>query len=117
MGNVTRVVPRVTAHVNLAANPSSSGATELVAAAAGARYRVLAIAIVSTLANAVKFQSAASDISATWPLGANGGIVLPFNEHGWFETNTNEALNVNLGTATATGVQIQYIKLAVDQNG
>lgn len=115
--NVTSAVPVNTAHVNLGANPSSSGATALVAAAAGARYRILSVAIVTTLANAVKFQSASTDISATFPLGANGGIVLPFNEHGWFETNTNEALNINLGTATATGVQIQYIKLASTQNG
>ena len=112
MTNVTRTVPLVSPHVNLGANPSSSGQTQLVAAVANTKYRVLAIAIVATTANAVKFQSASNDISATFPLGANGGIVLPFNEHGWFDTNVNEALNINMGTATATGVQIQYIKIA-----
>jgi hypothetical protein len=115
MTNVTRVAPLNSAHVNLGASPSSSGATALVAAVAGAKYRVLSVVVVTTLANAVKFQSASTDITATFPLGANGGIVLPFNEHGWFETSVNEALNVNLGTATATGVQIQYIKLPVEQ--
>lgn len=113
MSNVTRTVPRVSPHVNLGANPSALGQTQLVAADAGAKFRVLSVAVVSTTANAVKFQSASNDISATFPLGANGGIVLPFNEHGWFETNVNEALNINMGTATATGVQIQYIKITV----
>ena len=111
MSNVTRSVPLVSPHVNLGANPSALGQTQLVAAVAGTKYRVLAVAVVATTANAVKFQSASNDISATFPLGANGDIVLPFNEHGWFDTNVNEALNINMGTATATGVQIQYIKL------
>ena len=109
--NVTRSVPLVSPHVNLAANPSASGQTQLVAADTNAKYRVLALAVVATTANAVKFQSASNDVSATFPLGANGGIVLPFNEHGWFETNFGEAFNINMGTATATGVQIQYIKI------
>ena len=113
MTNVTRTVPAVSPHTNLAANPSGLGATQLVAAVANTKYRVLAVAVVATTANAVKFQSATNDISATFPLGANGGVVLPFNEHGWFETNPGEALNINMGTATATGVQIQYLKLAV----
>ena len=109
--NVTRVTPSVTSHINLGANPSASGQTALVAAVAGIKYRILAVCVISTLANTVKFQSASTDISATFPLAASGGMVLPFNEHGWFETSINEALNINMGTATATGVQIQYIKI------
>ena len=111
MGNVTRVSPLVTAHINVAANPASLGSNTLVAAVPGARYRVLAVAAITTLANNIKFTSNASDISATFPLAANGGLVLPFNEHGWFQTNLGEALNINLSVATAVGVQLQYILL------
>jgi hypothetical protein len=111
MTNVTRVVPLKTAHVNVGANPAATGNTTIAAAEAGARFRVLGVAMISTLANSVKFQSNTTDISATFPLGANGGFVLPFNEHGWFETALGEALNVNLSVATATGVQVQFIKL------
>ena len=111
MSNVTSAAPLVTPHVNLGATPSTLGATQLVAAVAGTKYRVLSAAIVTSATNSVKFQSAANDITALWPLGANGGFVLPFNEHGWFETNAGEALNVNLSAAASTGVQIQYIKL------
>jgi hypothetical protein len=111
MSNVTRTVPLVTAHVNLGATPSSLGATALIAAVAGTKYRVLSAAVVTTAANSVKFQSAANDLTGLFPLGANGGLVLPFNEHGWFESNANEALNINMSAASSTGVQIQYIKL------
>lgn len=109
--NVTRVVPLKTAHINVGANPATTGNTQIAPADVNARYRVLSLIMISTLANSIKFQSNTTDISATFPLGANGGFVLPFNEHGWFETAFGEALNVNLSVATATGVQIQYIKL------
>jgi len=108
--NVTRTPPKHITCPIAFVNASTLGAnTVLAAPGAGACIRVLSMALVSTGANAVKFQSASTDISATWPLAANGGLVLPYNEHGWFQTAANEALNVNLGTATATGVHIQYI--------
>lgn len=109
--NVTRTVPLRTPHTNLGANPAAAGDNSLVAAVAGARYRVLEVAVVTTAANNVKFRSNTTDISATFPLAANGGIVLPFNEHGHFETALGEALQINMSAATATGVQIQYIIL------
>lgn len=89
---------------------ASLGSTELVAAVSGKKIRVLSVAIVTTLANAVKLLSAASAISSTMPLGANGGFVLPFNPYGWCETTVGVALNVNLSVATATGVTITYIE-------
>lgn len=112
MSNVVRTAPHKTPHVNVPLSTSSSGDNTVVAAIAGAKIRVLAAAVVSTLANVVTFKSGAStSISGAFPLGANGGIVLPFNEHGWFETATGEALVLNMGTATATGVQVQYIRI------
>lgn len=109
MQHVTRTAPLRTAHITTFANPSASGQSAVLAAVPGAAIRVLGVAIISTTANAVKFQSASTDISATFPLGANGGFVLDFNEHGWMQTAVGEALNINMGTATATGVQISYI--------
>lgn len=117
MANVTRVSPLYSAHVNVLTNATGTGNTAVVAAQPNGRIRVLSCAVVSTLANNVKFQSATTDITATFPFGANGGFILPFNEHGWFETAMNEALNVNLSVATATGVQIQYIILSSAQAG
>lgn len=91
-------------------NASSLGSNALVAAVSGKKIRVLSLATVTTLANVVSLLSAASGISSTMPLGANGGFVLPFNPYGWCETVAGEALNVNLSVATATGVTISYIE-------
>jgi len=90
-------------------NATNTGNTALVAAAgATTKIRVLAVVLSTTLANTVKFQSATTDKTATFPLGATAGFVLPFNEYGWFETAVNEALNFNMSVATATGVSILY---------
>lgn len=112
MSNVTRAVPLVSPHTNLGATPASSGATQLIAAAAGRKYRVLSVALVTTSANSIKFQSDSTDLTGLFPMGANGGLVLPFNEHGWFETAVNQALNINMSAASSTGLLIQYIALA-----
>lgn len=115
MQNVTRAAPLRTAHITGFANPSALGQSTLIAAIPGAAIRVLGLAIIATTANAVSFRSAGTDISATFPLGANGGFVLDFNEHGWFQTAIGEALNINMGTATATGVQLSYIIVLGDR--
>jgi len=111
MSNVTRTPPKNITIPSAFINASSIGATQIIAAQPGMSIRVIDAAVISTLANTVKFQSAATDISATFPLGANGGLVLPFNEHGWFQTAPGEALNINLSVATATGISINYIIL------
>lgn len=114
--HVVRTAPLRTAHLTALLNPSSSGNTAIVAAIPNAAIRVLAAAIVNGgTANNVKFQSNTNDISALFALGSNGGVVLPFNEHGWCQTAIGEALNVNLSGATAVGVQISYIVLLGDR--
>lgn len=96
------------------ANPSTTGNTAVVAAqGAGVKIRVLGFIIVSTLAQTVKFQSATTDISPGWPVAANSGISTPFYPGGIFETAANEALNVNLSVATATGVQVVWEPVSV----
>ena len=109
MQNVTSTPPKHRTVISTFVNASALGSTAVVNAIAGKSIRVVSAAIVTTLANNVKFLSAATDISATWPLGANGGIVLPYNDHGWVQTAEGEALNINLSVATATGVHIEYI--------
>ena len=111
MGNVTRSSPQVTPVRSAIANPSTATTTQLVAAVAGKKYRVVALAIVSTIANNVNLESSTTDITAVFPLGANGGIVLPYNEHGWCETAVGEALQVTTTAATATGVHVRYVEI------
>lgn len=107
--NVTNTPPKNRTVVSTFVNASALGTTQIVSAQAGRSIRMVAMAVVTTLANNVKVQSAATDITATFPLGANGGIVLPYNDHGWCETNPGEALNINLSVGTATGVHVEYI--------
>lgn len=90
-------------------NAGAAGNTEVVAAQAGYSIVVLCALIISTAAQSVGFQSNVTAISASFPLAANGGFALPLSEHGWFETNVGEALNINLGSATATGIQVVWV--------
>jgi hypothetical protein len=109
--NVTSAPGKVTAIKRTFVNASSLGSNAFVAAVAGRGIRVLSMVAVAGGTVSVNMLSAATAISATFPLAANGGIVLPFNEHGWFQTADGEALNINLSGAVATGVSIQYIVL------
>lgn len=113
MQYVTTSSPLVTAVKRVIANPSTATTTQLVAAVANKKYRVLGLAVVTTLANNVNLESGTTDITAVFPLGANGGIVLPYNEHGWCETNAGEALQVTTSAATAAGVQVLYVEIPV----
>lgn len=107
--NVTSTPPLNTAVRRKALTTASSGATELVAAEAGRRIRVLGIVAITTLANSIKLQSATTDISGLFPLAANGGLVLPYCDHGWVETTAGQALNINMSVATSTGIQVIYM--------
>lgn len=108
-GTTRRQVETTIAH----ASPSSSGNTEVVAAqGAGVKIRVLSLVIITTDAQTIKFQSATTDVSAAFPMAANGGMVLPNNDHGWVQTAANEALNINLSAASATGVQVVWIPVS-----
>ena len=114
--HVVRTAPLRTAHVTGFSNPTAIGNTVAVAAVAGAAIRVLGMALVNGgTANNVKFQSNTTDISATFALGINGGLILPFNEHGWMQTAIGEALNTNLTGATPVGVQLSYIYVLGDR--
>lgn len=111
-GNVIDEVPTVRTVNRSFVNATASGNTALVAAQGlGIRIRVLSVFLCTSTAVTVKFQSATTDVSCGSSLAANGGFVMPDNPHGWFQTNANEALNVNLsGAATNVGVQVVWVQ-------
>lgn len=90
---------------------STSGSSTVVAGVPNRRIRVLSVAVISKLANDIKFTSDAVQISSTMPLIANGGFVLPFNHYGWFTCGEGEDLNITLAIASQLGVTITYIEL------
>lgn len=95
---------------NVAASQTDSS---VVAAAAGKRVTVESVALLAGgTATNVTFNSKGSGagvaISALFACGINGGIVLPHNPKGWFETVAGEALTVTTGAGATTGIQVQY---------
>lgn len=96
-------------------NPAASttnGAT-IAAPGAGYRIRVYAMFLVGAdTASDVTFNTKpAGSNTAITPLmafGTNGGIVLPYNPKGWFQTAPGDALTVTTGAGGATGIQLVY---------
>lgn len=92
-------------------NASSIGDNQVVPAqGANVRIRVLSAVVVAGGALAVTFRSGSTAITAGFPLGANGGFIMPNNPHGWFQTDTNSALNLNLELGLTTGVDVVWIQ-------
>lgn len=92
---------------------ATSGDNTVVAAVSGKRIRVLSVALITTTATTVAFESGASGTALTgdMPLAANGGFVLPFNAAGWFQTASGSLLNMELGGAIQTSGMLTYIEV------
>jgi hypothetical protein len=90
---------------------SSSGASSLVSAVTSKKIRVLALSLVASAAVNVKFQShvTPTDLTGLYYLAANGGIVLPYNPLGWFQTIAGEQLDINLSGSIAVGGSLTYV--------
>ena len=89
---------------------ASSGDNTLVAATSGRKIKVTALFLVAAGAVTVRFESAAGGTALTGQMNfpANGGIVLPENSRGWFETNAGELLNLELGGAVSVDGALTY---------
>lgn len=91
---------------------SSTGSGDTVALVSSKKIRVLSLYLVVAAASTVKFQSGAStDKTGAMSFGANGGISLPFNPVGWFETASGEKLNHVLGTSVGIAGGLTYIEV------
>ena len=94
---------------------NSGSANQVVAPqGSGTRVRVLSVMLMASGPVNVRWQSTGSagsvnNVSGRLYLPASGGFVLPHNPHGWFQTNTNEGLNISLDSATSVGINITWI--------
>jgi hypothetical protein len=111
MTNVTSATPLVTPVQKAVYTSSTSGDNTAIAAVAGARFRVLGVSVNAVAANLITFKSNTTAISGVMPLAAGVQMLMPYTEHGWFETAVGEALTLNQSVASAVGGQILYIKL------
>jgi hypothetical protein len=103
---------------------ADSGANTIVAAVADKKIRVLALSLIATSTTAVVAYVYNGDYmllgNSTNKLtldmdgvGGPAGLVLPWNQGGWFQTDTaNEALAINLGGATPVVWCVTYIEVA-----
>lgn len=93
---------------------ASSGNNSIVSAVTSKKIRVLSLFLVVTSAVTVKFASDTAtpvDKTGAMPFGANGGIALPFNQAGWFETAAGKALNMILGTGVQVSGALSYVEV------
>ena len=81
---------------------SQATTTALVAAQTGAKIRVVELFLVNTTAQTLTFNSAAGGTALTgaMALAANGVLVLPFSQQGWFETAAAALLELAQSGAT-----------------
>lgn len=86
----------------------SASATDssLVAAVTGRKIRVHAVGIsCGSTASTVQFSSGGSTaVSCVF----QNSISLPYNPKGWFETDAGEALTVDTGSGSTTGILVLY---------
>ena len=88
----------------------ASASADVIAAVTGKKIRIVAGFFTVAADTTVKFQSGAStDLTGAMTVKAGGGLVLPFNQAGYFETAAGAKLNVVLGTATQTSGGLTYI--------
>ena len=89
---------------------SASGT--VVAAVTGKKIRVISWDLSPAAAVNVKWRSATTDITGTYTCGGAGnGQRANINPYGWFETNTAEALNINLSASVGVGGVVLYVEV------
>ena len=99
----------------VAISAASSGDNTLLAAITGKAIRVHSLFFIASSAVNIRFESAAGGTALTGVMefAANGGMVLPFNPDGWFETVAGELLNLELSGAVGVRGAFAYSKVPV----
>jgi hypothetical protein len=98
---------------NVAASQTDSNIVTAVASKSICVIAVVAVAAATAtnLTFNTKPVGSGTAISPLFANGANGGIVLPENQHGWFKTSSGEGLTVTTGAGSTTGILVNYIEL------
>jgi len=89
---------------------ATSGDNTLVTAVTGKKIRVLSLFLVAAGAVTVRFESGAGGTALTgvMSVAANGALVLPHSDAGWFETAAAALLNMELGGAVQVSGALVY---------
>jgi hypothetical protein len=92
---------------------ATSGDNTVVAAVADKKIRVLSLFYLASANVNVRWESGAGGTALTGALEHTGqtGVVLPFNEDGWFETAAGELLNLELSGNISVDGSLSYIEV------
>lgn len=97
---------------------ASAGDNTLVSAVTGKKIRVTSLYLVNghTATQTIRFESGAGGtaLSGQMIFAANGGVVLPYNPAGWFETAASTLLNLELAGATTVDGGLTYVEVGQD---
>ena len=90
---------------------STATTTTLVAAVTSKKIRVLSMYLVCAAADTITLQSHTTTTNSDGgcSYAANGGISLPFNPLGWFDTTVGEALDMVTSAAGQVSGQLTYV--------
>lgn len=94
---------------SVAVTASATGATQVVAADATHKIRVVGYVLTANGNVDVKFQSDTTDLTGLSYFGQHTNIVAPLTPSGWFQTAANKPLNINLGQNIAVGGHLLYV--------
>jgi hypothetical protein len=92
---------------------ATSGDNTIVAAVTAKKIRVHSLFLVAAGAVTARFESGAGGTALTGQMSfaANGGIAMPFNEGGWFETAAGSLLNLELSGAISVDGGLSYVEV------
>jgi hypothetical protein len=111
--NVTSAVPLASPHSNFFFNISSIGQSPGVPITSStSRIRVLGLVVVAAAPNIFTLRRGGTNISPDFNLVAGIPLVIPFNEHGWFQTFPGEGLNFLLTAASQVAVHVHTIEIS-----
>lgn len=95
--------------IKVPVSETTSGDHTVVAADADQKIRVISVSLLASGNVDIQWKSAAGVITGVYPVPRRGGYVLPENQSGWFETDINEALVLNMSAAVTLGGSLTYI--------
>jgi len=96
---------------------SGNGNNTVLSAVGGKRLRVLSMALVASTATGLHITDGPSgpgiyaSSAFTSQFAANGGIVLPFNPLGWFQTTSGSAVVFNISATSSIGGSLTYVQV------
>lgn len=108
MNGLTAITPQFFSETVVAPDTDQ----ELVALVAAKKIRVIALVVqCGSSATTVLFESGTATRVHRVQAGANGGMVLPFNPTGWFETAAGSSLTCTTSAGSSTDISGVYIAI------